>query len=136
MLSNAFEEVVGRETAQDKKWISFTTLKKIRIRKDKQAALNNNRPMAAKAAAQNEYNEAHREARRSTGAAKSGHIDSLARQAEAVTQRSTKARKTSPGSWQEHTSKQTNRSWTKKGCLYQSTSINPPERMSGRLLRS
>ena len=60
MYTCTCEEVVGRKTLQHKEWISRTTIQKIRIRRDRKAALNNSWTWAAKAAAQKEYNEVHK----------------------------------------------------------------------------
>ena len=70
---------MGRTTAQHKEWITPTTSRKIRIRKDMKAVLNKSRTRSAKAAAQEECSEAHREVKRSIRADKRGHFDNLLR---------------------------------------------------------
>ena len=76
---------MGRKTVQHKEWITPTISQKIRIRKDKWAALNHSQRRAGKAAAQKECCDANTELKRSMRADMRGHTDNLARQAEEAT---------------------------------------------------
>ena len=117
---------------QHKEWVTSTTLQSIRISKGKKTAMNNSLTKVAKVSAQKQYNKAYREVKRSLGADERGSIDSLARQAEVATQG--KACTTSPGRWQEDSTRQTNQPKTNRESLWlhsknnsedgQSTSLN------------
>ena len=80
---------MGRKTAQHKELITPATLQKIRMRSDTKAALDNTETRSAKAAAQEECSEAHREVKRSIRADKRGHSDNLVRQGEELWHRET-----------------------------------------------
>ena len=74
------QEAAGRKTTQRKEGITPATLQ-ISMNKDRQAVLNDSRTRAAKAAAQKECNEAHREVERNIRADKRGDHDNQAREA-------------------------------------------------------
>lgn len=82
MLNSTCKDTVGFRKHHHKDWLSAQTLKKIDVRKQKKAVVNNSRTRAAKARAQEEYSEANREVKRSIRADKRAYIDSLAADAE------------------------------------------------------
>ena len=74
------EEVLCKKKIQHKEWISADAIHKLETRRGK--LLNNSRPRAAKAKAQEEYTAADREVKRSIKKDKRDYIDDLARQTE------------------------------------------------------
>lgn len=64
MWRGTCKEVLGRRKTQHKEWISADTLKKLDVRKEKKAALNNSRTRAAKAKAQEEYTATDKEVKK------------------------------------------------------------------------
>ena len=81
-IRSTCQEVVGRPSRTHKEWISTETLSKIEIRKERKATLNNAKTRAAKAQAQEDYMEAHREVKNSIKNDKRAYIEGLAAEAE------------------------------------------------------
>lgn len=81
-LTSTCQEVVGYRKFQQKEWISAETLQKIKVRKEKKAAVANSRTRATKAKAQEESTDANREVRKSIKADKLKYIDSLVEEAQ------------------------------------------------------
>lgn len=76
-LNSTCKDTVGFRKHHHKDWLLAQTLKKIEVRKQKKAAVNNSRTRAATARAQEEYSEANREVKRSIRVDKRAYIDSL-----------------------------------------------------------
>ena len=76
------QQVLGVKTYQNKPWISDTTLKKIKQRKENKVVLINSRTRALKKEAQEKYAEANRQVKRSIKKDKRDFIDNLAEEAE------------------------------------------------------
>ena len=81
-LRSSCQEVVGPRKHQQKEWITTETMNKIEDRKNKKAAVNSSRTRAAKAKAQEEYKEAHREVKQRLKKDKKDFIEGLAAEAE------------------------------------------------------
>lgn len=78
----ACKEVLGSKKYHHKDWISAETLSKIRVRKEKKAAVNSSRTRAERSKAQKEYSKAHRNTKKGIRADKRKYIDGLAETAE------------------------------------------------------
>ena len=76
------KEVLGTVKHQHKEWTSAETIRKLDIRKEKKASVNNSRTRAEKQRAQQEYTAADKEVKKSVKLDKRNFIDDLARQAE------------------------------------------------------
>ncbi|XP_078610787.1 uncharacterized protein LOC144881517 [Branchiostoma floridae x Branchiostoma japonicum] len=76
------EEVLGKKKPQHKEWISYNTLQKLEVRKQKKAALNTRRTRSEKAKAQETYTAADNEVKKSIKKDKRDHFEELANQAE------------------------------------------------------
>ena len=76
------EETLGRKSKQHKAYVSIDTLKKIEVRKERKAVVNNSRTRAAKAEVQTRYSNANKEVKRSIRRDKIQFTEELACQAE------------------------------------------------------
>ncbi|VDO59382.1 unnamed protein product [Schistosoma margrebowiei] len=81
-LTSTCQEVMGLKKHHHKEWISTETLDKIKERKNKKAAINNNRTRTEKVQAQAEYTEANKQVKRSIRANKQKYVEELATTAE------------------------------------------------------
>ncbi|VDP53111.1 unnamed protein product [Schistosoma margrebowiei] len=81
-LTSMCQEVLGLKEHHHKEWISIETLDKIKGRKNKKTAINNNRTRAEKVQAQAEYTEANKQVKRSFRADKKKYMKELAKTAE------------------------------------------------------
>ncbi|VDP23003.1 unnamed protein product [Schistosoma margrebowiei] len=81
-LTSTCQEVLGLKKYHHKEWISTETLDKIKERKNKKAAINNNRTRAEKVQAQAEYIEANKQVKRSIRADRKKYVEELATTAE------------------------------------------------------
>ncbi|VDP24700.1 unnamed protein product [Schistosoma margrebowiei] len=81
-LTSTCQEVLGLKKYHHKEWISIETLEKIKERKNKKAAINNNRTRAEKVQAQAEYIEANKQMKRSIRGDKKKYVEELATTAE------------------------------------------------------
>ncbi|VDO60107.1 unnamed protein product [Schistosoma margrebowiei] len=81
-LTSTCQEVLGLKKYHHKEWISTETLDKIKERKSKKAAINNDRTRAEKVQAQAKYIEANKQVKRSIRADNQKNVEELATTAE------------------------------------------------------
>ncbi|VDP09402.1 unnamed protein product [Schistosoma margrebowiei] len=81
-LTSTCQEVLGLKKHHHNEWISIETLDKIKERKNKKAAINNNRTRAEKVQAQAEYTKANKQVKWSIRADKKKYVEELATTAE------------------------------------------------------
>ncbi|VDP43502.1 unnamed protein product [Schistosoma margrebowiei] len=82
VLTSTCQEVLCLNKHHHKEWISIKTLDKIKERKNKKTAINNNRTRVEEVQAQAEYIEANKQVKRSIRADKKKYVEELATTAE------------------------------------------------------
>jgi hypothetical protein len=81
------QQVLGPKTSDHKDWISSDTLLKIKERKKQKETLLNSKTRAAKETANQNYNQACKEVKRSAVQDKQSYIDNIADKAEEAAQK-------------------------------------------------
>ncbi|VDP20716.1 unnamed protein product [Schistosoma margrebowiei] len=81
-MVDVYYEVLGLKKHHHMEWISIETVDKIKERKNKKAAIKNNRTRAEKVQAQAEYIEANKQVKKSIRADKKKYVEELAKMAE------------------------------------------------------